>query len=57
MQALDNTVYLPGSALIVPLAGLFGESNANDFDFHEFMDEAFVERVPTSDPVGFPRLQ
>jgi hypothetical protein len=57
MRELDNTVYLPGHAVIVPLTGLFGESNADDFDFHEFMDEEFVDRVPTSDPVGYPRLR
>lgn len=36
---------------------LFTESNVDAFNFHDFMDERFVERVPVNDAVGYPRLQ
>ena len=35
----------------------FVESNNGSFNFHRFVDRQFVERVPTADPVGYPRLQ
>ncbi len=49
-------VYAPASAVVIPLAGLL-ETNTGNFNFHDFMNESFVETVPISDSVGFPRLQ
>lgn len=57
VRGLDQTIYLPGATLVEPLSRVLLESNAGDFDFHDFMDGRFSDRVPTSDPVGFPRLQ
>lgn len=47
--------YQPALLLRAPLAVF--ESNNGSFDFHRFVDRQFVERVPTADPVGYPRLQ
>jgi len=51
-----DATYLPASAVVLPIAGAF-ESNAGNFDFHDFMTPAWVDEVPTSDSTGYPRLQ
>jgi hypothetical protein len=56
VTAAAELIYLPASEVVIPLAGLL-ESNTSRFNFHDFMDEGFVETVPISDSVGFPRLQ
>jgi hypothetical protein len=54
-----EAIYRPTLLLLQPLQRLpfFTESNVSAFNFHDFVDERFIERVPTSDPVGYPRLQ
>jgi hypothetical protein len=54
-QAAD-AAYLPASTVVLPLAGMF-ESNVDSFHFHDFMTPAWVDTVPTTDSVGYPRLQ
>jgi hypothetical protein len=54
-QAADAS-YLPASAIVLPLAGAF-ESNVDSFHFHDFITPDWVETVPTTDSVGYPRLQ
>jgi hypothetical protein len=55
-QAADATYEI--ARLAIEQLGAFIESNAEDFHFHDFIDEPWVERVPTTaDPVGYPRLQ
>jgi hypothetical protein len=51
-----DAVYLPASAVILPIAGAF-ESNVGSFHFHDFMTPGWVDEVPTTDSVGYPRLQ
>lgn len=51
-----DVAYLPASAVVIPLAALF-ESNVSSFNFHDFLDQPFVDLVPTSDPTAYPRLQ
>jgi hypothetical protein len=53
-----DAVYLPASAVILPLANvLVSESNSGSFNFHDFMTPGWVDEVPTTDSVGYPRLQ
>jgi hypothetical protein len=54
-QAAD-LAYLPASAVVLPLAGSF-ETNVGDFHFHDFMTPGWVDNVPTTDSVGYSRLQ
>lgn len=54
-QAAD-LAYLPDSAVVLPLAGSM-ESHVGDFHFHDFMTPDWVDIVPTTDSVGYPRLQ
>lgn len=51
-----DVAYLPASAVVIPLAAMF-ESNVSSFNFHDFLDQPFVDLVPTSDPTAYPRLQ
>jgi hypothetical protein len=51
-----DAAYLPASAVILPIAGAL-ESNVDSFHFHDFMTPAWVDAVPTTDSVGYPRLQ
>jgi hypothetical protein len=57
-RAADLT-YLPAYLVLQPLTSLPGlaESNAGQFNFHDFIDAGWVDQVPVSDSVGFPRLQ
>jgi hypothetical protein len=58
-----DVAYAPDTQLILPLVS-FMEPNEAKFSFHDFIDDTFVDQVPTShpqvptppDPVGFPRL-
>jgi hypothetical protein len=53
-----DAAYLPASAVVLPLAATFTtESNVDSFDFHDFVTPAWVDTVPTTDSVGYPRLQ
>lgn len=55
-QAFDATYWL-AKTLIEETASL-KETTADDYNFHDFIDERWVERVPTTaDPVGYPRLE
>lgn len=55
-EAFDATYEI--GRLGIEELGAFIESNADDFHFHDFMDERWIERVPTAaDPVGYPRLR
>ncbi len=51
-----DAAYLPASAVVIPIAGIL-ETNVNRFEFHDFMTPAWVDAVPTTDSVGYPRLQ
>jgi hypothetical protein len=51
-----DAAYLPASAVVLPIAGAF-ESNVGGFEFHDFLTPTWVDRVPTTDSVGYPRLQ
>lgn len=51
-----DAAYLPASLIIQPIVATV-ESNGDQFNFHDFIDTGWVDQVPTSDPVGFPRLQ
>ena len=43
--------------LMTPLA-MFENNSIGEFDFHDFMDQAFADDIPNGgDPVGFPRLE
>jgi hypothetical protein len=55
VTAAAALAYRPAELLVMTLAA--PESNSSRFDFQEFMTETFVDRVPVSDSVGFPRLQ
>jgi hypothetical protein len=51
-----DAVYFPASAVVLPIAGAL-ESNVGSFHFHDFMTPAWVDTVPTTDSVGYPRLK
>jgi hypothetical protein len=55
IKTADDTVYRPMLDVIIPVV-LPVESNADRFNFHDFMDERWADRVPVSDPVHYPRL-
>lgn len=56
IKTADDAVYRPVLDIVIPVV-LPVESNAGDFDFHDFMDGRWADRVPVSDPVRFPRLR
>lgn len=52
-----DAAYLIASVAIEDLSGPI-QSNSDEFNFHDFIDERWVDRVPTTpDPVGYPRLK
>ncbi len=55
IKTADDAVYRPVLDVIIPVV-LPVESNAGDFNFHDFMDARWADRVPVSDSVHFPRL-
>ncbi len=56
LKLLDQTVYLPAKVVMDQALSAIGESNASSFNFHDFIDTSFVERVPDgSDSTGFRR--
>jgi hypothetical protein len=52
-----DLAYLPASAIIIPVAAAMAESNTGSFNFHDFVTPTWVDMVPTTDAVGYPRLQ
>lgn len=55
LEAFDATYAV--AKLAIEELGAYIENNAEDFQFHDFIDGKWVDRVPTSDdPVGYPRL-
>jgi hypothetical protein len=54
-----DAAYLPATALVKVIGNTPGmtESNVNNFNFHDFMTPAWVDLVPTTDAVGYSRLQ
>jgi hypothetical protein len=51
-----DAAYLPASDFVLPIAGVF-EKNVGSFEFHNFMTPTWVDSVPTTDSVGYQRLQ
>jgi hypothetical protein len=56
LRALDQTAYLPAELVMNDALSVIGESNAGNFRFHKFIDQAFVDKVPLGDDsTGFRR--
>lgn len=56
MALLDSTAYAPATDVMIPLVDFIGESNAGNFQFHDFMNQGFVDRVPMgNDSSGYKR--
>lgn len=53
---ISDAAYTIAAVAIEDLSGPL-QPNSGSFNFHDFIDERWVERVPTTDPVGYPRLK